>query len=206
MKRIKQCVTCGAISSPAEMLCSSCGADISRLEIQMLQESNATQDGYTTEERPSYFMICTECGKLCMADASSCPTCSTELGYNILECHDISDEFLKGLDKSGISDNVLNIRKNGRVIKSVRLSKGTCALGRSLIQELSEDILETGYVSELHCLISNSDDGILLSDVSMNGTYCEAQNIGKRFALTNGTAVDVLGREYFSFSVDKTVP
>lgn len=179
------------------MLCSRCGADISRQRIELQDES---VQAYEADEkcRPVYFKICMGCGKLCTADTDLCPSCGAETGYDIIGSYKIPDSFFTGLEKSGISDRKMIIIKDGVPLKTIALSEGLCAFGRSTVSEFSDRIKEIKYISELHCLILNESDSLQLIDLSLNGTFINGRRALEVCGISGTVCADIIDDRYLS--------
>lgn len=201
MKRIKICINCGAKNSSAQMRCMKCDADISRLAVKTDCEDNvkhSENDNTHFDEKPIYFKLCSNCGKVCTADLSRCTGCGFDLDFDIIECYKIQDSFLNGLIYKGSSAVRLNIEKNGVVLKTINLSYGLCALGRSMVQDV---IPEYKYVSELHLMIMNNDGKIKIADISSNGTYANGNRINEVYEPFENEKIVICGNNCFNISM-----
>lgn len=202
MKRIKRCINCGEKNSSAQMRCTKCDADISRLAVDIDCEDNiqhSEDENVHFDEKPIYFRLCSNCGKVCTADLTRCIGCGFDMGVDIIECYKIPESFINGLIYDGSSAVRLNIEKNGVALKIINLSYGLCALGRSMVQDV---IPEYKYVSELHLLIMNSDGKIKIADISSNGTYVNGNLINEVYEPCDNEKIVICGDSCFNISMN----
>lgn len=211
MERIKRCMNCGSNNMASNLFCEKCGADISRLSVEFIDpeaDENIpiisehvildTQEESFTITDLDYVKVCRCCGKISTCNVSSCLGCGSEL-IDIIDTEGkIPVDYANMLEKSNSSKYSMTIVSGAEQLKTMRLSNGLSVFGRIHLNDFENKLNCYQYISEIHCLISISDDAIEITDVSLNGTFLDNQRIVGKIAVGDETLVDVCGRECLS--------
>ena len=224
MKRIKICEVCKVENSPADLFCANCGTDISRVCVVFTDESKCKEDNHieyteaTTKDYDAdipynentefytYFKLCYNCGKISTADCTICDGCDEELGYDIIESDQIPMFLQQKILNGQTFSKSMMIEKDGQMIREVCLSNGLAGFGRSMINIRSDKNEERKYISELHFLVVENDDGLQVFDISTNGTYIGDTPIPKPYSLKTGDTLGICYNNIFKISFgDKEV-
>lgn len=226
MERIKRCLNCGSNNVASRLFCEKCGADISRVPVEFLDNeadesapiisepiaidlpnapnaNNMWNEQNLQEHIPAatnlnYVKICRNCGKVSLCNASTCSGCDTEL-IDIIDTEGkIPADRLTLLEKDDQSEYSMTIVCETEQLRTVRLSNGLSVFGRILLEDREDTLKCYPYISEIHCLISISDGVAEITDVSLNGTYLNDKRIASQAAISDNTSVDICGKECIS--------
>ena len=213
MERIKRCPNCGTNNTASHLFCEKCGADISRLSIEfndseaemcesstsnpavpnMLQETDVEDD-------LNYVKVCRYCGKVSACNELLCTGCGLELtpGDIVDTEGKISSDYVSMLGKNNSSKYNMTIVSGSEQLRTMRLFNGLSVFGRKHLDEYENKLSCYQYISEIHCLVSLSDDTIAIADVSLNGTFLNNQRIAGKTVVGDNSSVDICDKKCLS--------
>lgn len=188
MSSYRICSLCGKRNSLNQAICS-CNNILLNCPIFSNEDAQAQLAPATSE--CAKFRKCPECGHLNRPDFNFCEACSESLA-------DVFD-LVNGTDTGTAPQSAAPTLSRFRLVSdggvSVTLPVGDSIVGRGEL--MGEDITRTNrmFVSSAHIRIHCSDQELVITDISRNGTFVNSERIpaGEPIALKPGDMIGLGG-------------